>query len=220
MTKQNKIKIIAHRGWSAGKGENTLESFKRSAAKTGVDGIEIDIRWCKKRNDIIISHNLDIECNAMELEEGLKFLSEEKLELFIEMKEFDENLFNKLIKLLNKYNLKQRTMIFGFRDVAIKFHWDDRKGIKFGIISEYPWEIKGDMSFFKPDSVLIGWNEYWYTKFIFKLIWTIFSLPNICKKYNNVDFIVGVATSKKDYDWLCKQSGLYCLTADKPLEWI
>ncbi len=219
MEEKTKIKVIAHRGWSAGKNENTLDAFKKAVAETGVGGVEFDVRWCTKRGCVIISHDLDTTGEALELESGLEFLSKENLELFIEMKECDKNLFCRTTELLDKYNLKQKTLIFGFRDVVVGFPWNNREGVKLGIISEYPWEILKDINNFRPDSILIGWDDRWWTKSVFKFVWTIFSLKNICEKYSNIDFVVGVAKSKEDYNWLCKQEGIYCLTADKPFEW-
>ena len=219
MKEKNKIKVVAHRGRSAGKNENTLEAFKKSAQEKGVDGVEFDIRWNQKRDKIIISHDSDLTGEALELEEGLKFLANEDLELFIELKEGDKDLFSQTVVSLNKYNLKQKTLLFGFKDIVASFPLGNREGIRLGIISEYPWEISKDINTFNPDSVLIGWDDRWWTKPAFKIVWTLFSLPKICEKYSNVDFAVGVVKSEEDYNWLCKQEGIYCLTADKPFGW-
>lgn len=42
------MKNIAHRGFSAAYPENTMLAF-RKAVEAGCDGIEMDIRVCKKR---------------------------------------------------------------------------------------------------------------------------------------------------------------------------
>lgn len=215
-----KIKVVAHRGWSVGEEENTLNAFKKSYQKKGVFGVEFDVRWSTKRDRVVIAHDLDILDRALNLDVGLGFLSQTNLELFIEMKEFDESLFLKIIESLDNYNLKSKTIIFGFKEVATKFPWNNKKGVRLGIISKYPWEIKKDIFTFNPDFVLMGWDDRRWTKIVFKLIWNIFSLTNLCKKYIDTNFVIGVAKTSGDYKWLLKQKGIYGITADHPFEWL
>ncbi len=211
------MKIIAHRGWSIGDEENSITAFKKAIDKK-VDGVEFDIRRSLCGKEIIISHEpCELE-KALLLEDGLRVLSETNLELLIELKECDNEFLSQTIALLEKYSLKEKSLLFGFHGVAEKLDWS-RNDIKLGIISEYPWDIKKDIEKFDPDFVLMGWDYRWWTKPVFKMIWSVFSLPKVCAKYPKVSFVVGIAGSERDYNWLCKQNGLYCCTADSPLEW-
>ena len=51
--------IIAHRGWSSGAPENTLESFQL-ALELGADGMELDVRLTKDRR-IVVMHDRRVD---------------------------------------------------------------------------------------------------------------------------------------------------------------
>ncbi|MBU1557432.1 glycerophosphodiester phosphodiesterase [Patescibacteria group bacterium] len=211
------MKIFAHRGWSVGEKENSLSSFQK-AVENGVDGIEIDVRWSPNKDRLIISHDPDISGEALGLEEGLIFLSDKNLDILVEMKEYDEKLFLQMVDLFKKYSLKEKIVVFGFKKVAKKFPWG-KTDIKLGIISIFPWSIRSDIKKFNPSFVLMGWDYNWWTRPLFKMVWTFLSLSNLCKNNKETCFVVGIANCEADYNWLCKQNGLYCCTVDKPFEW-
>jgi len=212
------MKIIAHRGWSAGEGENTITAIEKAIANSGVNGIEVDVHHHKER--LVVTHDLPSHKDCLTLEEVLSHTQSNNIDLFLEMKEFKNETMPALEKLLGEYDQKENTLIFGFRKVAEKFPWKNRNGIKLGIISEHPWEIKKDIKNFNPDFVLIGWdNDRSWTKKVFKFFWSCFSLQNIIAKHEDVNFIIGVANSQDDLDWLRKIEGLHGITADKPFMW-
>ncbi len=216
--------VIAHRGWSVGKHENSIKAFKK-AVLSGVDGVEFDIRWSVDKKEVIISHDLenlgpgDLNDSVLRLEEGLGFLADKDLELWIEMKEYDNNLFALLVGLLKKYNLIQKTFIFGFKEIAEKFDWVGGRKVRLGIITRYPWNIKKNVKKYNPDSILIGWDERWWTKPVFKLIWSVFSFERLSQKYPKVKFVAGVVESNSDHDWISKQKGLHSFTTDNYKDW-
>jgi len=201
-----------------GKDENTITAFEKSLKKDGVNGVEIDVRRSMCGKEIVISHDPAGTEEALTLKEGLEFLSKYNCELFVELKECDKEFFYDVVGLLEEFNLKNRSLLFAFRDVAKNFVWDYRE-VKLGIISEYPWEIKKDIQQFNPDAVLLGWDDRWWTRLAFKSVWSVLSLDKLCKKYDKISFVVGVVNCEGDYNWLRRQNGLYCCTADRPFEW-
>jgi len=82
------MKLIAHRGWSAGGDENTLAAFARAACDDRISGVEFDVRYVTDTGNLVVSHDppLHIE-NALTLDPALSFLSQTALELFVEFKE-------------------------------------------------------------------------------------------------------------------------------------
>ena len=218
MNKINDVKVIAHRGWSAGKEENTINAFIKAYDK-GVCGVEFDVRWASDKKLPIVSHDPSEHKNALCLNECIEFLSSTQFDLYIEMKEHDEELFSEVIKLLEKFNLKERTLVFGFKHVAESFPWGDTD-VSLGIITKYPWHIKKDVKRFQPDFVLTGWDYRWWTRPVFKFMWaTAFSMKRFAKKHDGVKFVAGIAMSKGDYKWLAKRKGLHACTVDKPFDW-
>ena len=217
------MKVIAHRGWSAGKSENTINAFQKAIEKE-VDGVEFDVRWSIDKKEVIISHdpgNLEtgsLSNGFLRLEEGLSFWVNKEKEILLEMKEFDERLFRKIIELLEKFKLTEKTLIIGFREVAECFDWKGRK-VRLGIITRYPWNIKKNIQKYRPDTVLLGWDDRWWTKPFFKSVWSFLSLPRLCKQYPDIHFVVGVVKSEVDYRWVSKQKGLYGFTVDRFGEW-
>ena len=82
------MKLIAHRGWSAGEDENTVAAFARTAWDDRISGVEFDVRYVADTGNLVVSHDppLHIE-NALTLDPALSFLSQTALELFVEFKE-------------------------------------------------------------------------------------------------------------------------------------
>ena len=82
------MKLIAHRGWSAGEDENTVAAFARTAWDDRISGVEFGVRYVADTGNLVVSHDppLHIE-NALTLDPALSFLSQTALELFVEFKE-------------------------------------------------------------------------------------------------------------------------------------
>ncbi len=209
------MKIFAHRGWSAGENENTLIAFKKSV-DADFDGVEFDIRYGVDGKSVVVSHDPATSTDVLGLEEALLFLRETHFELLIEFKEYTDELYMKVVETLRKYNLEDRATLFAFHSVAEKFPWENRGTMKLGIIVPYPHHIKKYIGAYHPDVVLFGWGTK-RERMLFKIMWSLSSLPRMFKKYPQIKFIIGVAFTRKDKVWLDKQSGLYCYTADFPL---
>ncbi|HAS84582.1 MAG TPA: hypothetical protein DCS23_00700 [Candidatus Yonathbacteria bacterium] len=209
------MKIFTHRGWSAGNDENTLRAFKKSVT-SGADGVEFDIRCGTDKKTVVCAHDQVLNDSALTLEEALKYLAPTNLELLIEFKEFSKEFYNDAIKLIRKYNVVDRTTIFGFPPEAELFPWDTRQDIKLGIIAPYPKCIKKYIEMYNPDIVLLGWGNK-KERLKFRAVWSFLTLQKTFTKYSNIKFVIGVAYTTSDKKWLCRQHGLYGITADMPL---
>ncbi len=211
------MQIIAHRGWSIGEGdgwvENTIEAFIKSSNNKNINGVEIDIRRNGETGEIVLSHDpVRSGQNPITLEDALDYISKQDWELIIELKEYDKNIILEVNKLLQKYNLSDRTLLFGFFKIAKEFEWGSDRPTNLGIIIEYPWQISKIVSTFNPNTILLGWDDRKWTKIAFKIWWSIFSLRNLTKKYN-ARVVVGVTNSTADIDWLERQ-GIDMATSD------
>src|SRR5688572_11892311 len=82
------MKLIAHRGWSAGRGENSLAAFARAARDGRISGVEFDVCRAADSDTLVVSHDppRHVE-NALTLDAALSLLSPTDLELFVEVKE-------------------------------------------------------------------------------------------------------------------------------------
>ena len=82
------MKLIAHRGWSAGRGENSLAAFARAARDGRISGVEFDVCLAADSDTLVVSHDppRHVE-NALTLDAALSLLSPTDLELFVEVKE-------------------------------------------------------------------------------------------------------------------------------------
>lgn len=209
------MKIFTHRGWSAGDGENTISAFKKSV-EAGVDGVEFDVRYGVDGQTIVVAHDPVGDTIMLPLEEALRFLQPTNLELLIELKEYSDEFYAAVTKSLHQYDLVGRTTIFAFSKEAEQFPWSDRKDIKLGIIAPYPRDIKRYIEAYKPDMVLLGWGNK-KERLQFRIVWALLSLSKIFAKFPTVEFVVGVAFTKKDKRWLSGKTGLYGITADMPL---
>ncbi|MCR4284155.1 MAG: glycerophosphodiester phosphodiesterase [Parcubacteria group bacterium] len=207
-------KIIAHRGWSKGPDENTISAFKKAVA-SNMHGVEFDVRWSADNDKVIVSHDFTADDLTLTLKEALVYLEDKNLHIFIELKEYSDRLFDEILKLVESYGLKEKTVLFGFWKVASKFPFADRRGFKLGVIS-YPWNIRKDILRFDPDFVMMGYTSF-LSKVAFRLYWRFFSLSSVFRKYPNKNFIIGVVRSEKEKEWISREEGLYALTADNPL---
>lgn len=209
------MKIFAHRGWSAGLGENTMPAL-RKAVGIGTDGVEFDVRLSVDGQTVVLSHDLVDDNLKPTLEEALRFIKPTGLEVLIELKEYSDEFYASVIEHIYRHDLSGRTTVFAFLKEAKQFPWLDRKDIKLGIIAPYPRDIKKYIEAYKPDMVLLGWGNK-KERLQFKLVWNVFSLVRTFAKYPSVKFVIGVAYNEKDAGWLSRQSGLYGITADLPL---
>ena len=207
------MKIFAHRGWSAGEVENTLAGFKKSA-EAGLDGVELDVRFDSTGKNVILSHDYTEKDGVLTFEEALQFLQNTKLELLIEFKEYTPDFFDKVVSLLVKYGMADRSTIFAFSERACNFPWDKTRTVALGIISRYPHHIKKDILKYRPDMVLFGWGNK-IERFIIKTYWNMYPLVWLLRKYPHIKFVIGVAYGQRDIGWLSKQKGLYGATGDR-----
>jgi glycerophosphoryl diester phosphodiesterase len=51
------MKLIAHRGWSAGEDENTLAAFARAARDDRIAGVEFDVCHAVDAMTLVVSHD-------------------------------------------------------------------------------------------------------------------------------------------------------------------
>src|SRR6266568_2821910 len=51
------MKVIAHRGWSAGEDENTLAAFARAACDDRISGVEFDMCHAVDAMTLVVSHD-------------------------------------------------------------------------------------------------------------------------------------------------------------------
>jgi glycerophosphoryl diester phosphodiesterase len=95
--------LIAHRGWSAGRGENSLAAFARAARDDAVSGVEFDVCRAAGSGTMVVSHDPPLHTeDLLTLDTALSSLSRTDLELFVEIKE--EGLALEVIeKLVSKY---------------------------------------------------------------------------------------------------------------------
>lgn len=210
------MKKFAHRGWSAGKGENTISSFIK-ASDANLDGVEFDVRLSVNRKSVVLSHDPSSDESLLTLDDALKFLATTNLELLIEFKEYSDDFLVLVVQHLRKYNLVERSVIFAFPHVAKQFPWERRHDIKFGIIAPYPHHISKYIKGYKPDMVLMGWGTT-RERAIFRFVWKILSLEKVFAKHPSIKFVIGVLYSEKERTWLSGMSGLYCTTVDMPLK--
>lgn len=208
------MKIFAHRGWSTGEGENTLSAFKKSA-EANLDGVELDVRFGRANEGVIVVHDYMGQTDLLSLDEALGYLCTTRLELLIEFKgQRIPELYIAVRNLLVKHGLLGVATIFAFPELARMFPWDKPRDVALGIISPYPRNIRNDIEKYNPDMILLGWGNA-HERFFFKTIWSILSLARVVKKYPKIKFIVGVAYNSGDVNWLSKQGGLYGATVDK-----
>lgn len=209
------MKIISHRGWSAGEIENTLSAFKKSVDEE-LDGVEFDVRYGADGSTVVCAHDPVSGGAPRTLEEALTFLAPTNLELLIELKEYSDEFYDKVVGLIQEKSLVERTTLFGFPHVAKLFPWVNRRDIKLGIIAPYPQDIKKYIEAYKPDMVLLGWGNK-KERLQFKIAWTFLSLKKVFARYPGIKFVIGVAYTENDKDWLKKYPGFCGITADMPL---
>ncbi|WP_299820537.1 glycerophosphodiester phosphodiesterase [uncultured Jannaschia sp.] len=192
------MKLIAHRGWSAGAGENTLAAFHRAAAEPGVSGVEFDVRRAAD-GAIVVSHDPPEEGTAA-LDAVLALLVRSELEAYVEVKE--AGLTADVARALVNGGLASRAVIIG--PVELLERLEGERRIRLGLIVPYPWQIARLAAAVRPDVILLGWNDRTWTRLAFRAWWSVFSLRRMGRRHGT-PVVVGVACRVRDIQWLGRQ---------------
>ena len=192
------MKLIAHRGWSAGAEQNTLAAFRRAAAEPGVSGVEFDVRRAVD-GSLVVSHDLPEEGSAT-LDAVVDFLAGSKLEAFVELKE--KGIAAEVARKLIGGGLAGRAVIFG--PVELLGQMGGERRIRLGLMVAYPWQIPRLAGAVAPDVILLGWDDRAWTRLAFRAWWSIFSLRRMGWRHSAA-VVVGVACRASDVRWLGKQ---------------
>jgi glycerophosphoryl diester phosphodiesterase len=209
--------LIAHRGFSAGKDENTLTAMARAAAESRIGGVELDIRLSADRRDVVLRHDpftgAREEPAPASLDEALAFAAQRRWQVFLECKEYDEVLYRRVRELVDQHAMAERIVLFGFKDVAQKFAWRAARPFRLGVIEEYPWRIAQTVDAFRPDVLLMGWMST-PTRLAVQSWWSAFSLSRLARKIPETSLVMGVARDDRHVDWFRRQNALYAATID------
>ncbi|WP_299843578.1 glycerophosphodiester phosphodiesterase [uncultured Jannaschia sp.] len=200
------MKLIAHRGWSAGAGENTLAAFRRAAAEPGVSGVEFDVRRAAD-GTLVVAHDPP-DAGAPTLEAVAALLARSKLDAYVELKE--AGLTTDVARTLSEGGLGDRAVIFG--PVELMEPMERPRRVRLGIIVEYPWRISRLATAFAPDVILLGWDDRTWTRLAFQAWWSVFSLRRTGRRHS-APIVVGVARRARDLRWLGRQ-GIDAAVAD------
>lgn len=205
------MKLIAHRGWSAGRDENTLTAFARAVCDDRIAGVEFDVCYAADATTLVVSHDppLHIE-NTLTLDAALSFLSQTNLELFVEIKE--TGLASVVIDKLVSSKVADRSVVFGFAAVARSFPWEGVRPVRLGVIVMGPWNLNRVVRAYAPDFLFLGWDARVWTRIAFRTWWSIFSLER-CARRHQLPLVAGIARRSEDLDWLSRQR-IYGVVAD------
>jgi glycerophosphoryl diester phosphodiesterase len=209
--------LIAHRGFSQGKDENTLVALHGAAADRRIGGVELDIRLSVDRSEVVLRHDpftgAADEPASLSLDEALLFARKQAWEVLLECKEYDADLYRRVQDLVTKHAMADRVVLFGFRDIAEKFAWAEARPFRFGIIEEYPWRIPKTVAAYRPDVLLMGWMSP-ATKLAVQSWWSVFSLARVARRVPDMALVMGVARSQADVEWLKRRNALFAATID------
>ncbi len=205
------MKLVAHRGWSAGPEENTLAAFARAAGDSRIAGVELDLRRAADGRGLAVAHDPPLPgAPVLALEEALAHLGRTRLELFIEVKE--AGLAPDVIDALVAGGLADRAVVFAFAGVARSFPWQRPRKARLGTIVVEPWRVAGAMRTQRPDMLFLGWDYRAWTRLAFRSWWTIASLDRLAGRYQ-IPVVAGIVHHAADLRWLARQ-GLYAAVAD------
>lgn len=193
---------MAHRGWSAGEGENTLAAFQRAAAERRIDGVEFDVRRCRAGR-LVVSHDPPGDPDeALPLGSALEFLVSTDLELLVELKEPATGV--EALGMIDEAGLGDRSLVFGFPDAVRDLPWHEARAARLGVIVQYPWQLRRLGRANRPDVILLGWDERAWTRMAFKSWWSVFSLSALARQWS-ATVIVGIVQRERDIRWLNRQ---------------
>jgi hypothetical protein len=205
------MKLIAHRGWSAGRDENTLAAFARAVCDDTIAGVEFDVYHAVDAVTLAVSHDppLHIE-NTLTLDAALSFLSQTNLELFVEIKE--TGIASAVIAKLVSSKVAERSVVFAFAAVARSFPWQGARPVRLGIIVMCPWNLNRVVRAYAPDFLFLGWDARVWTRIAFRAWWSVFSLERWARRHR-LPIVVGIARRSDDLHWLSRQN-VYGAVAD------
>ena len=192
------MKLIAHRGWSAGAEENTLDAFRRAAAEPDVAGVEFDVRRAADGH-LVVSHDPPDE-GPLALDAVVELVVRSKLEAFVELKE--KGIAADVARTLAAGGLAGRAVIFGPVELLTQMVGERR--VALGIIVQYPWQTSRLAAAVAPDVILLGWDDRTWTRRAFRAWWSIFSLRRMGQRHSAA-VVVGVARRASDVRWLRRQ---------------
>jgi len=95
-------------------------------------------------------------------------------------------------------------VIFAFADIARSFPWAGPRAVRLGAILLYPWTMHRFIEAHHPDIVLLCWDERAWTRFAFRVWWSLFSLKRSAQRYSK-PIIVGIVRQAADLEWLAQQ---------------
>lgn len=196
------MKLVAHRGWNAGAGENSLAAFERAARDQGVVGVEFDVNRAARGPGLAVSHDAPSGEGEVTLDTALSFLARTDLELYLELKE--EDLAPAVIDMLLSHGVAERSVVFAFEPVARSFPWRDSRRVRLGLIVKYPWTLGRALRAYRPDMLFMGWDDRAWTRVAFRSWWSAFSLAGVGRRYG-VPIVIGVVQRRADLDWLAEQ---------------
>jgi glycerophosphoryl diester phosphodiesterase family protein len=205
------LKLIAHRGWAAGRNENTLAAFARAARDHRLSGVEFDVRREPNSETLVVSHDPPLGgATVLTLDAALSFLAGTGGELFVELKQ--AGIAPAVIETLLSAGVASRSVVFAFADVARSFPWQGARPVRLGVIVEYPWTMNRLINAYAPDVILLGWDERGWTRVAFRVWWSIFSLERLAAR-RSAAVVVGIVRRAADIHWLSKQH-IYAAVAD------
>lgn len=205
------MKLIAHRGWSAGPGENSLAAFARAAGDGRISGVEFDVRRAADSDTLVVSHDPPHQGESpLTLDAVLSLLSPTDLELFVEVKE--AGLVSGVVERLVASNLAHRSVVFAFATVARSFPWQGPRPVRLGLIVMTPWNLNRAVRSFAPDVLLLGWDARAWTRVAFRAWWSVFSLDQLARRHH-LPVVAGIVQRLVDLHWLSRQH-LYGAVAD------
>jgi len=204
------LKLVAHRGWSAGPEENTPAAFARAAGEPGLAGVEFDVRRSRAGRLIVAHDPPGAGDDGFALEAALSLLARTKLELLVELKE--PGIAPAVLDALAAAGLTGRSLVFAFPEPARSFPWADRRGARLGVIIPFPWQAPRLVRAYRPDAVLLGWDERPWTRMAFRAWWSAFSLTRLGEG-SSATVVVGVVQRERDLEWL-RRRGVDIAVAD------
>lgn len=205
------MKLIAHRGWAEGEGENTLAAFARAAGDERLSGVELDVCRAADSGTLVVSHDPPSRAGAaLALDAALAFLARTRLGLFVEIKQ--AGLAPAVIDTLVSHGVADRSVVFAFAPVARSFPWEGPRVVRLGVIVTYPWDLGRTMRAHRPDVLLLGWDARAWTRIGFRAWWSVFALDRLACRYQ-VPVVAGIARRRADLAWLARHH-LYAAVAD------
>ncbi len=197
------MKLIAHRGWSEGRQENSATAFARAIADPRVCGVEFDITRAADTGALVVSHDPPARASAaLSLDAVLSLLAPTRLDLLVEIKQ--AGLAEPVIRELEARGLASRALVFAFAGVAATFPWQAPRTVPLGIIVEYPWQLARVVRAYAPDALCLGWDARTWTRLAFRAWWSVFSLRRLGQRHG-LPVVAGIVQRAADLDWLARQ---------------